>query len=54
MAQLFAVLGLGGIGFADGAGVEEVAVDLSVEVFAVGDDHEAEVSLTHWRRILRV
>ena len=44
-AHLLAVLRLGGIGLADGTGVEEIAVDLPVQVLAVGDDDEAVVAL---------
>jgi hypothetical protein len=52
-AHLLAVLGLGGVGLGDGAGVEEVAVDLTVQVFPVRDDHKAIVADTLSRKILR-
>ena len=44
LPHLLAVLGLGGFGFGDRAGVQEVPVDLSVQIVAVGDDHEREVA----------
>jgi hypothetical protein len=43
-AQLLAVLRLRRVGLADRAGVQKVAVDLPVQVLAVGDDDEAVVA----------
>ena len=37
-------LGLRGLGFGDRAGVQEVAVNLPVQVIAIGHDHESEIA----------
>ena len=44
LAHLPAVLGLGGVTLFDGAGVQEIAVDLAVQVLPVGDHHKGVVA----------
>lgn len=44
LSHLFAVLGLCRLVFLDRAGTEEIAVDLAVQIIAVGDDHKGEIA----------
>ena len=44
LPHLLAVFGLRSLGFGDGAGVQEVPVNLPVQVVPVGHDHESEIA----------